>query len=122
MISFGLIDRKGYRGTKIRRRSKKTDGPAIVRHASPDAAGNVIPWSSKKDAPGIKDVSRGQSKHPRHQKAIDKADVLVKRVVWATSPTRIRLGALGGFARLGGVGLQRFWHLGGVWGLPGSLP
>ena len=53
---------------------------------------------------------------------IDKADALVKQVVRATNPMEIRPGALGGFARLGGVGLQRFWYLGGVRGLPSSLP
>ena len=83
MISFVLIDRKGYRGTKIRRQSEKTDGPMTVRHVNPDTAGDVIPQGSKKDVLTIKDDTRGQPKHPWHQKAMDinKTDEFVKRLV-----------------------------------------
>ena len=45
---------------------------------------------------------------------IDKADAFVKRVVKATSPAEIQQGALGGFARVEGAGLQRFWHPSGT--------
>ena len=76
----------------------------------------------KKDALGIRDDTRGQPKHPWHRKAMDKADALVRRVVWATSRAEIQLGALGGFARVDGAGLQRFWCLGGVRSLPGGFP
>ena len=48
------------------------------------------------------------------KKVIDKVDALVKRVVWTTSPAEIQPGALGGFARVDGVGLQRFWHPSGT--------
>ena len=51
VISFGLIGSERYRGTKIRKWSKETDGPAIVRHASLDAARDVIPWGSGKRCP-----------------------------------------------------------------------
>ena len=45
------------------------DGPAIVRHVSPDVAGEVIPQGSKKDAFSIRDDTRGQPKHSWHKKA-----------------------------------------------------
>ena len=64
------------------------DGPTIVRHVSLDAAGDVIPWGSKKDAPSIRDDTRGQPKRPWHRKVrhADKTDVFAKRVVRGTSP------------------------------------
>ena len=45
--------------------------------------------SIKKDAPGIRDDSRGQPKHPKPRKMtdVDKIDAIVKQVVWATSPS-----------------------------------
>ena len=48
------------------------------------------------------------------EKAIDKADVLVKRVVRLPARAGIQPGALGGFTRHGGVGLQRFWDPSGT--------
>ena len=48
---------------------------------------------------------------------IDKADVLVKWVVRATSPAEIQPGAFGGFDHVEGAGLQRFWHPSGTQGL-----
>ena len=56
------------------------------RYTDQQEEGDTI--GQQKDATGNKDDTRGQSKRPWHRKAtdIDKTDMLVKRVVRATSP------------------------------------
>ena len=73
MISFGLTDRKrkcdkfrtyrpqGIRGTKIRKRSKETDGPATIRHVSLGAVRDVIPWGNGKKMPLVSGRIPGDS-------------------------------------------------------------
>ena len=52
-------------------RVRIVDGPVTTGRVSSDAAGGVIPWDSKKDAPGIRDDIRGQPKHPSIKKTMD---------------------------------------------------